>query len=368
MLKNIIIQNILKNGPITFETFMEITLYDPQYGYYMREDTVIGREGDFYTAPHLHRAFGAALMKQIEECWHYMKKPEDFILLEMGAGMGYLAKDILDYAKNKEIYNSLKYTIVELNPYLIKRQAEVLKDHIEKVKWYKSMDELMPFKGCLISNELLDSFPVHLVTANNGIKEIYVDTDGDELFEIEGEPKREAIEYLKEFSIDLPEGMRTEVNLKIKNWLKKVSSLLVEGFIITVDYGYPAWQYYSEEYPQGTLQCYYKHQKTDNPYINIGLQDITSHVNFSSLKKWAEEMGLKNIGYTTQGRFIISVGIDEIIEELIKPEDYAFEVAGIKSLILPSGMGESHKIIVHYKGGGNPALRGFRLRNELSKL
>jgi SAM-dependent MidA family methyltransferase len=79
-------------------------------------------------------------------------------------------------------------------------------------------------------------------------------------------------------------------------------------------------------------------------------------------------MGLKNIGYTTQGRFIISVGIDEIIEELIKPEDYAFEVAGIKSLILPSGMGESHKIIVHYKGGGNPALRGFRLRNELSKL
>lgn len=369
MLKEFIIDKIRNEGPISFETFMELCLYHPLYGYYMRDITRIGKKGDFYTAPHLHRAFGAVILKQIEECWKLMGKLKDFIVLEMGAGMGYLAKDILDYAGNKEIYPCLHYYIIELNPSLIKKQSEILSAHSEKIKWFSSISTIPSFRGCVLANELLDSFPVHRIeSTEKGIKEIYVDTLENELLEIKREPNPRIIEYLEEFTIKLEDGFRTEVNLRIKDWLKEVSEILEEGFLITIDYGYPAWQYYSEDYPQGTLQCYFKHRKSDNPYTNIGEQDITAHVNFSSLKKWGEELGLKNIGYTTQGRFIVSMGIDEIVEETVKTEDYPFEIARIKSLILPEGMGESHKVMIQYKGEGLPELRGFRLRNELFRL
>ncbi len=335
----------------------------------MQDITSIGRKGDFYTAPHLHRAFGAAIMKQIEECWRLMEGPDDFIILEMGAGMGYLAKDMLDYAEKKEIYSKLKYYIIELNKSLIKNQSEILNEHLDKTRWFKSLPEVPPFRGCIVSNELLDSFPVHIIeSTGKDIKEVYVSTDGRELFEIKGKLSPGILEYLKEFSINLPEGFRTEVNLSIKDWIREIFNILLEGFVITIDYGYPSWQYYSEDYPEGTLQCYHRHQKSDNPYIHIGKQDITSHVNFSSLKKWGEELGLKNIGYTGQGSFIVSIGIEEIISEVIKPEDYPFEIAKLKSLILPEGMGESHKVMIQYKGKGVPQLKGFRLRNELSKL
>lgn len=369
MLKRLIIDKIMIEGPITFETFMELCLYHPEYGYYMRDITRIGKEGDFYTAPHLHRAFGAAIIKQIEECWEVMNRPEDFVILEMGAGMGYLAKDMLDYIKEKDFYSAIKYHIIELNPSLVNKQKEMLKEHPGKIKWFNSLEQIASFRGAVVSNELLDSFPVHIIEfTRKGIEEIYVSTDGKEFLEIRGPLSNGLEEYIKEFSINLPEGSRTEINLRIKEWLRMISQVLVEGFIITVDYGYPAWQYYSEDYPRGTLQCYYRHHKSDNPYIHIGEQDITSHVNFSSLKKWGEELGFKNIGYTGQGRFIVSIGIEEIVNELIKPEDYSFEIARLKSLILPDGMGESHKVMIQYKGEENPELRGFKLKNELWKL
>lgn len=344
-------------------------LYEPEYGYYMRDITKIGREGDFYTAPHLHRAFGAAIMKQIEECWRLMEGPDDFIILEMGAGMGYLAKDMLDFIQKKDFYSAIKYYIVELNPSLINKQKEIVKGHSDKIKWFNSLDGVTPFRGVVVSNELLDSFPVHVIEFNReGVKEIYVSTDGKELFEIKGALSHGLEEYIRDFKINLPEGSRTEVNLRIKDWIREIFNILLEGFVITIDYGYPSWQYYSEDYPEGTLQCYYRHQKSNNPYIHIGEQDITCHVNFSSLKRWGEELGFKSMGYTGQGRFIVSVGIEEIISEVIKPEDYPFEIAKLKSLILPEGMGESHKVMVQYKGKGFPQLKGFRLRNELSKL
>ncbi|MFN3740696.1 MAG: class I SAM-dependent methyltransferase [Thermodesulfovibrionales bacterium] len=369
MLEKLIIERIAREGAITFETFMEMCLYYPEYGYYMRNLTTIGRKGDFYTAPHLHRAFGAAIMKQIEECWKFMGGPEDFTILEIGAGMGYLAKDMLDYLRKKDLYSAIKYSIIELNPSLINKQKEILKEHIDKIKWFNSLNEMVPFKGTVVSNELLDSFPVHIIEFNrDGVEEVYVSSDGKKFLEIKGPLSNGLEEYIRDFSINLPEGSRTEINLRVKDWLRGISEILIEGFVITIDYGYPAWQYYSEDYPQGTLQCYYRHQKSDNPYIHIGEQDITCHVNFSSLKRWGEELGFKSIGYTGQGRFIVSTGIDEIVNELIKPEDYPFEIARLKSLILPEGMGESHKVMIQYKGEGHPQLRGFKLRNELLKL
>ena len=142
---------------------------------------------------------------------------------------------------------------------------------------------------------------------------------------------------------------------------------MTEGFILTIDYGYTAEEYYDEERTKGTLLCYYKHQVNENPYENIGEQDITAHVNFSSLRKWGEEIGFKTIGYCPQGTFLISLGIDEAITELYSNSpDYESEILKIKGLILPHGMGESHKVMIQYKGERLPALRGFSMRNQIN--
>jgi len=176
-------------------------------------------------------------------------------------------------------------------------------------------------------------------------------------------------DYLNEFSIELAKGYRTEVNLRIKEWLRSIDEVLREGFVLTIDYGYSASDYYSEERNRGTLLCYCKHQMNEDPYQNIGEQDITAHVNFSSVKKWGEYLGLKTLGFCQQGTFLVALGIDEIINELYEHSpDYLFEVAKIKGLILPGTMGESHKVVIQYRGMSFPELRGFSIRNQVDKL
>ncbi|MEW6740468.1 MAG: class I SAM-dependent methyltransferase [Nitrospirota bacterium] len=371
-LKEKIIERIKSEGPINFETFMEMALYYPGLGYYTKDSTKIGRTGDFYTSPHLHSIFGAMIGRQMEEMWTAIGRPEIFHIVEMGAGMGYLAKDMLEYLEEKEIFKHLKYTIVEINPKVRAKQQELLSEFSDKVKWVSHISELKPITGCFLSNELLDAFPVRLIEVSNnpdnGLKEIYVSIDGDDLVEVKMPCSAEVKKYLNEFGIELPEGYKTEVNLKIKDWLSEVSNKLFEGFILTIDYGYPAQDYYSEDRNRGTLLCYYHHQINENPYQNIGEQDLTAHVNFSSLKKWGDELGLKTIGFCPQGTYLVSLGIDEIIKELYGDSPDVFDVAKIKGLILPQGMGESHKVMIQYKGKDEPRLRGFSFRNQLKYL
>jgi SAM-dependent MidA family methyltransferase len=367
-----IIRRIKSEGPVTFRTFMEMALYEPELGYYTSQKTRIGRSGDFYTSSHLHPAFGMMLGKQIEEMWEIMNKPSDFQIVEMGSGAGYLCKDILDYFKNRGLFNSLNYTIVELNPAMKTSQQNLLTDFSDKIRWVSSIKELNNIKGCFLSNELLDAFPVHIIEMNDEIKEIFVSTDNEKLIEIKGAPSASEIaDYLKEFSIGLEKGHRSEINLEIKNWLGEINRALTEGFILTIDYGYSSEDYYSEDRNRGTLLCYHEHQVTEDPYQNIGEQDITAHVNFSSVKKWGDELNIKTTGFCPQGTFLVSLGIDEVIAEIHKihkNSDYPFEVARIKKLILPGTMGETHKAIIQHKGSGKPALRGFTIKNRMREL
>ncbi|MDO8746377.1 MAG: SAM-dependent methyltransferase, partial [Thermodesulfovibrionales bacterium] len=283
-----------------------------------------------------------------------------------------LCKDILDYLKNRELFNSLNYTIVEVNPDMKTNQQKLLTDFSEKISRASSIRELNNIKGCFLSNELLDAFPVHIIEMNDEIKEIFVSTDNEKLTEIKGTPSASEIaDYLKEFFIELEKGHRTEINLEIKKWLGEINRVLTEGFILTIDYGYSSEDYYSEDRDTGTLLCYHKHQMTEDPYQNTGEQDITAHVNFSSLKKWGDELSIKTIGFCRQGVFLVSLGIDEVIAEIHKIHknyDYPFEVARIKKLILPGTMGETHKVIIQYKGCRKPALRGFAIKNLIREL
>lgn len=368
-LKQKIIEKIKREGPITFETFMEMALYEPGLGYYASERTEIGRAGDFYTSPHLHPAFGAMIGKQIEEMWELMQRPGDFHILEIGAGAGYLCKDILDYlAKRSSI--PLTYIIVETNSHMKQKQEKRLEDFLDKVIWVSSFEAVKTVRGCVLSNELLDAFPVHLIEMEDDVKEIYVTASADSLVEMKNYLSTDAItDYVNEFSITFSRGYRTEINLRIKDWLKSIDKIISEGFILTIDYGYPAWDYYGEHRDRGTLLSYRQHQVAEDAYQNIGEQDITAHVNFSSVKKWGEELGFKTLGFCQQGTFLIALGIDEIMRELYETSpDYLFEVAKIKRLIFPGTMGETHKVIVQYKGNGYPKLRGFSIKNQADKL
>lgn len=365
-----IIRKIKSEGPVTFKTFMEMALYEPDLGYYTSQNTKIGKAGDFYTSSHLHPIFGAMIGKQTEEMWEIMGKPSVFQIIEIGSGAGYLCKDMLNYLKNREFFNPLSYIIVELNHAIRDRQKNLLADFSDKVSWASSIREISNIRGCFLSNELLDSFPVHLIEMEDEIKEIFVSAEGERLIEIKEKPSTdEILNYLKEFSIELQKGYRTEINLQIKDWLNEVNNALTDGFILTIDYGYPARDYYSEDRNRGTLLCYHKHQVIEKPYQNIGEQDITAHVNFSSAKKWGEELGIKTIGFCQQGTFLISLGIDEAIAEIYKNSpDYLFEVAKIKGLILPGTMGETHKVMIQYKGKEEPKLKGFLMKNQEERL
>ncbi len=365
-----IIDRIKKEGLITFETFMEMALYEPGLGYYASENTEIGKAGDFYTSQHLHPAFGAMVGRQLVEMWEIMGKPADFYVIEPGAGVGLMCMDILNYLGEKDIFHSFTYVIAELNPFIQHKQNKLLEKYSDKITWVSSLKEISNIKGCILSNELLDAFPVHLIEMDDDLKEIYVCFDDNSIHEIKGNPGMKALsDYLSEFSISLPKSYRTEINLRIKDWLRSVDKVLSEGFVFTIDYGYPALDYYSEDRNRGTLLCYYKHQVNEDPYKNIGKQDITAHVNFSSVKKWGEKFGLKTLGFCQQGTYLISLGIDEVINELyVNSSDYLFEVAKIKRLIFPGTIGETHKVMIQYKGDGIPYLRGFSMKNQADKL
>jgi len=388
-LEDIIIEKIKDEGPITFETFMDMALYYPGLGYYSTPRIAIGREGDFYTSPHVHPIFGAMIAKQLMEMWTVMSRPSDFYAVEIGAGAGYLSKDIYDYlmketkdralSHNKRNFmKSLRYIIIEPFGHFENKQKDLLEPvraSLQRsghggVMWVKSLTDLKDKKGCIFSNELLDAFPVHLVKMDEELREIYVDFDGANLVEKRGVPSsKEISDYMNQFSGNMDKGYRTEVNLGIRNWLKEITSVLSSGFVLTIDYGYSSREYYSEERTKGTLLCYHRHQINENPFSYIGEQDITAHVNFSSLKKWGEEFGFQTIGYCSQGTFLVSSGIDQMIMELYSDSsDYTSEMAKIKRLIFPQGMGTSHDVMVQYKGKGSPELQGFSLRNQSENL
>lgn len=372
-LKEEIIRMIRSEGPISFERFMDMALYFPSLGYYTSGTAGIGRAGDFYTSPHLHSIFGAMIGRQMEEMWEYMGRPERFQVVEMGAGTGYLCYDILDYLggsgrPSKDLFKKIDYTIIEISPSLRARQAETLLVFPEKVSWKDTLKDAGPFTGCMLSNELLDAFPVKVVEMGDRLEEVCVSVQGDDLVEVLRPAGEEVAAYFREFAIELPPGYRTEVNLRIKEWLMDVSEQLAAGFILTVDYGYETADYYGEERSRGTLLCYHRHQVCEDPYRDIGGQDITAHVNFSSLKRWGNDAGLKTVGFCPQGTYLVSLGIDTMITELFGDAPDPFAIAKIKGLILPQGMGESHKVMVQYKGGGDPQLRGFSLRNAAGRL
>ena len=352
-LHEIVLSEINKQGgKISFRDFMDICLYYPEFGYYQTNSEKTGKHGDFYTAPNVSKVFGEVIADYIYSLWIELQEPENFSIVEFGAGKGQLAYSIIEQLQNyTQLNNSFTYYIIDASSSFQKQQKQLLTN--KSVKWVVDIEEIgQPITGCILSNELLDAFPIHWVRYhNNNLQEKYVAYDElENQFEIiYKQASKELEEYFAMQNVDLFEGQEAEVNLMALNWLEKCATALTKGYILTIDYGYLAEELYAPHRKLGTLLCYYRHTVNNSPLERIGRQDITSHVNFTQLMRWGEQLGLDTIAYTTQQQFLIEQGILTKLSNdvALNPFDQAYKRnASIKQLIMPTAMGEAFKVLI----------------------
>ncbi|PYS43485.1 MAG: SAM-dependent methyltransferase [Acidobacteria bacterium] len=322
-------KRIRSEGPLSFRDYMEEVLRF----YYSSARNRIGAAGDFYTAADLDPIFGQLLAKQFEQ---WAAPFGRFTIVELGAGKGLLAHDILRH-------RHFPYMILERSPAMRRRQQELLKDH--DVTW---IDELpRGITGCIFSNEFFDALPVHrLVRRGDVLKEIYVTEDFHEIERDLQPPVPALYDRLGGDTPPLHEGQTVEVNLEARHWIRRIAESLHRGYHVAIDYGYLRDEFYAQ--PHGSLMCYWRHQAVENPYIRIGEQDITAHVNFSDLM---EEPSLQTMLFTTQKDYLIQLGILDEMEKLATAGDSVSmqRLLRMKNLILPGSMGERFKVLVQSK-------------------
>ena len=261
-LKTFLLDTIKKSGPVTFEHYMAMCLYHPEYGYYTQGRDRTGVAGDYFTSPDLHPIFARLVARQAAEMWEMLGRPSRFSWVEMGAGRGLFAQDFLSWVKSTlpDFASALDYVVIEPGPKQCARVRERLAEKALEgaVRLLENLEALAPITGCFFSNELVDAFPVAVVTRAGGhLKEVYVSARGDELCEKLGPISKPAIAAaVARYANLLEEGCRVEVNLMATQWMRSVAEKLIRGFVITVDYGDLAKYLYTQDRPQGTLLAY----------------------------------------------------------------------------------------------------------------
>lgn len=356
-------KQIEKKNRITFAEFMDIALYWPGKGYYTSENVRWGKDGDYLTSIDVSPVFGRLLAYQINEMWQNLGSPPQFSIIEVGAGREELSFHIRDTIKKlfPEFYKTADFQLVDVNPIHIQKLEE-------RTSFHSSIEDIKPgITGCIISNELIDAFPVHRVVEMDGLKEIYVGYEDAGFMEIRGELSSSGLnDYLEKIGIKLEQGQKAEINLKALDWIKSIGALLKRGFVITIDYGLPARELFRHN-RNGNLLCYYRHTMNNNPFHQIGYQDITAKVDFTSLAAAGRDAGLEVTGFTTQFYFFMGIGaLGEFkeVEELNMGNLDAFQWnQGIKELMLPGGMGDDFKVLIQHKDVEAPLLKGFSFKD-----
>ncbi|MEP6600362.1 MAG: SAM-dependent methyltransferase [Nitrospirota bacterium] len=363
-----LIARIEREGPIPFADFMESALYDPEFGYYILEAR-IGAEGDYWTSPEVHTIFAQTIARQLAQVADAIAPAGPFTVIEMGAGKGSFAGHVLKTFQREQpaLLKRLEYMIIERSAGMVQRQQDhlgPLRQAGVAIRWLPDLTALASgsVTGAIFSNELIDAFPVHRVVQRPlGLREIFVGwSEGQGFTEIEAPPVAPALQqYFPSLGIRLEDSQRAEVNLEALRWMRQVAACLRRGVVLTIDYGHTAADLYAPFRKAGTLLCYYRQTVSDSPYVRIGQQDMTAHVNFTSLALTGQESGLAVTGFTNQLHFLMGLGIESAFET-VDPESN--EAAFMRCLLQPGGMGSTFKVLVQHKDMPAPVLDGLKSR------
>ena len=356
-------------GCISFAHFMQLALYAPGLGYYSAGLHKFGAAGDFVTAPELGTLFARCLALQ---CLPLLQTLGEADLLEVGAGSGALAADLL---LALETHGQLPrhYYILEVSADLRARQARRLRErapHLAaRVQWLETLPP-QPLRGVVIANELLDALPVERfrIDAQGGVQKLCVAwQDGKFIWRAVGADADFARRVLSRVATEtVPPGYTSEIHLQAEAWLRSLAGHLAAGAILLIDYGYPRTEYYHAQRTDGTLLCHYRHRAHPDPLTLVGLQDITSHVEFTALAEAGTEAGLTLLGYTSQAAFLLASGITQMTQH----DDAHAQILlaqEIKKLTLPQEMGEVFKVMA-FGRDVEPGMSGFALQDRRGRL
>jgi SAM-dependent MidA family methyltransferase len=360
---------------MTVAAFMERALYDPEHGYYARAAQRSGRAGDFFTSVDVGPLFGTLIEVQLEEMASLLGAPH-FDLVEAGAGNARLSADILDAARDAhpELYRTIRLHLVEASDAARRAQRATLGEHAERLA-SSAADLPDSFEGVLLANELLDAMPVHqIVMRDEGLREVYVDRGpASQLALIEGPLSTPALQnYLDLLGVTLQPGWRVEINLRAIDWVRDAARRLRRGFIILIDYGHEARDLYSTSHSAGTLTTFRGHRSAGPEaaapaWLQApGEHDITAHVDFTSVRAAAEAEGMQTIAFLDQTYFLLgllsSIHNPQSIGNPQSIRNPQSSLRNLKTLLLPGGLGSTHKVLVLGKGVGTPGLAGCSYR------
>lgn len=322
-----IADEIRATGPMTFARFMDLALYDPEWGYYSRSGepgdpmTGPGRRGDFLTAPESHPIFGWAMARHLESLWLALDRPARFVVREHGAGTGALAAGILDGLgrSSSELLELVRYQAVDASP----PRLAALRDRLDRLGLAEHLDppDNLPMTGAILANELLDALPVHRVEGgpDGSLLERFVALEPTAAATIPtfttllGPPSTpDLAARLAAEEIALQPGQAAEICLTLESWITDAAASLDRGELLLIDYGYPAAELYDPE-RGSTLRAYYRHRVHADPLVAIGRQDLTAHLDLTAVERGAGAAGLQPIGRTSQARFLAALETGELL-------------------------------------------------------
>jgi len=343
---------------MSFARYMALVLHAPGLGYYASGNAKFGAAGDYVTAPELGTLFARTLARQVAE----LLAPGDAVL-EFGAGSGALADALIEALT--ALGAQPEYLILEPSAELAARQRARLR---APARWIDALPKA--FRGVVIANEVLDVLPVHTLTwTPQGVLERGVCIDEGQLAWCERPATGEVLAAAQALPIEVNERYESEINLAARAWIRTLADCIMRGVVLVVDYGFPAREYYHAQRRQGTLMCHYRHRAHGDPFFLPGLQDITTHVDFSALAQAAADAGLDVLGYAGQAQFLVNCGITELLGEVDASDvrRYAPLAAEAQTLLSPTEMGELFKVIAFGRGIDAP-LRGFTAGDRSHRL
>jgi SAM-dependent MidA family methyltransferase len=337
-----------QGGWMGFDAFMALALYTPGLGYYANDSTKFGTMphlkqagdveagSDFVTAPEMSPLFAQALSTQIAQALQTTQTQE---IWEFGAGSGALALQLLTSLSALGLPLP-RYTIVDLSGTLRLRQQQKLAPFAGQVRWVDALPDTL--QGVVIGNEVLDAMPVKLLARVGGVwfeRGVVLGSEVDFAWQDRPTALRPPVE------IEGEHDYLTEIHPQGESFMRTLADKLTVGAAFFIDYGFPEAEYYHPQRHMGTVMCHQHHRSDPDPLQQVGLKDITAHVNFTGIALAAQDAGLNVLGYCTQARFLINCGIGPLMDA----SPLAVRV-NAQRLIMEHEMGELFKVIGLCKG------------------